>query len=145
MKLLLLIPALLYLFLLLINLQIFSSSTQINFFWLASFQIPVVIFISLFFILYIVLIWLGFNLSNYFSKYKNERLEKENADLKGKLLDKQGELIKNIEANTRQVLLDFKDESNKKIELYKKETEKIVSNLTYEFSNLKEKIDKNTK
>ena len=109
------------------------------------FEIPVVIFISLFFILYIILIWLGFNFSNYFSKYKNERLEKENADLKGKLLDKQGELIKNIESNMRQVLIEFKDESNKKIELYKKETEKIVSNMVYEFSNLKEKIEKNIK
>jgi len=45
----------------------------------------------------------------------------------------------------RQVLIEFKDESNKKIELYKKETEKIVSNMVYEFSNLKEKIEKNIK
>jgi uncharacterized integral membrane protein len=142
MRLLLLIPALLYLVLLVINLQIFTATTQINFFWIWNFQIPVVIFISLFFIVYILLIWVGFNLSNYFSKYKNERLEKEVSDLKGKLLDKQGDLLQNIETNMRHILIEFKDESNKKIELYKKETEKVVSNMGYDFSSLKDKVEK---
>jgi len=88
------------------------------------------------------LIWIGFNFSSYFSKYKNERLEKEVADLKGKLLDRQGELIKEIENNMRGVLEDFKVEGNKKLELYKKENEKTINNLSYEISNLKDKIGK---
>jgi hypothetical protein len=89
MKVLLLIPALAYLALIMINLQIFQQNTEINFFWLASFDIPVVIFVSIFFILYIILIWFGFNISNFFTGYKNKKLEKEVIDLKGKLLNKQ--------------------------------------------------------
>jgi len=61
MRLLLLIPALAFLLLLLINLSIFSASTEINFFWITTFQLPVVIFTTIFFVLYILLIWLGFN------------------------------------------------------------------------------------
>ena len=89
MKALLLLPALAYLVLIIINLQIFKESTQINFFWLYSFDVPVVIFVSIFFILYIILIWIGFNFSNVFTNMKTRRLEKEVFDLKTKLLNKQ--------------------------------------------------------
>ena len=96
MKILLFLP-IAYLALLIINLEIFSASTQINFFWLLSFQVPVVIFISLFFILYILLIWAGFNFSHVFSNIKTRKLEKEVFDLKTKLLNRQWELVKDIE------------------------------------------------
>lgn len=142
MKILLLIPALAYLGLILLNLQIFSQSTEINFFWIYSFNIPVVIFISIFFILYILLIWFGFNVSNYFTGYKNKKLEKEVIDLKGKLLNKQWDLIKNIEEHFEKIFEKFKAEADKKLELYKKENEKVVSNLKYDFDALKAKIDK---
>jgi hypothetical protein len=97
MRLLLFIPALIYLALLVINLDIFKTTTEINFFWLTAFNIPVVIFVSIFFILYILLLWVGFNFSNLFTNMKTKKLEKEVFDLKSKLLNKQGELIKNIE------------------------------------------------
>lgn len=142
MKVLLLIPALAYLALIMINLQIFQQNTEINFFWLASFDIPVVIFVSIFFILYIILIWFGFNISNFFTGYKNKKLEKEVIDLKGKLLNKQWELVKNIENHFEAVLTKFKGEADKKLELYKKENEKIVSNMKYDFDAISKKIDK---
>lgn len=142
MKTLLLIPALAYLALIILNLDIFKASTEINFFWLYSFQIPVVIFISIFFILYILLIWFGFNISNYFTGYKNKKLEKEVIDLKGKLLNKQGDLIKNIEDHFEAILGKFKTEADKKLEAYKKENEKVVSNMKYDFDAIKTKIDK---
>jgi len=142
MKALLLIPALAYLALIVLNLDIFKASTEINFFWLYSFEIPVVIFISIFFILYIILIWFGFNISNYFTGYKNKKLEKEVIDLKGKLLSKQWELISNIESHFEKILEKFKTEADKKLEQYKKENEKIVSNMQYDFDAIKGKIDK---
>jgi len=89
MKILILIPAIVYLALLIINLDIFSATTQINFFWLTRFEIPVVIFISLFFILYIVLIWVIFNFWGAFSNLRNKKLEKEVYELKSKLLSGQ--------------------------------------------------------
>lgn len=142
MKTLLLIPALAYLVLILLNLQIFSESTEINFFWIYSFNIPVVIFISIFFILYIILIWFGFNVSNYFTGYKNKKLEKDVIDLKWKLLNKQWDLIKNIESHFEEILSKFKSEADKKLELYKKENEKVVSNMKYDFEAIKTQISK---
>lgn len=110
MKALLLLPALAYLALIFLNLQIFTESTQINFFWMYDFHIPVVIFVSIFFILYIILIWIWFNLSGFFTGYKNKKLEKEVFDLKSKLLNKQGDLISNIENHFEAILEKYKAE-----------------------------------
>ncbi len=142
MKLLLLIPALAFLLLLLINLSVFSASTDINFFWLASFQLPVAVFISLFFICYIALIWIGFNLKGSFSDMKSKKLEKEVFDLKAKLLSKQWDLIQNIENKFDTKINDLKTEADKKLELYKKENEKVVTNMQYDFKTIGDKIDK---
>ena len=145
MKILILIPAIVYLALLIINLDIFSATTQINFFWLTRFEIPVVIFISLFFILYIVLIWVIFNFWGAFSNLRNKKLEKEVYELKSKLLSGQWELIEKIEQKFENILESHKEESDKKLELYKKENDKIVSNMNYNIKNLEEKIVKLSK
>jgi hypothetical protein len=145
MRLLLFIPAIIYLVLLIINLDIFKTTTEINFFWLTSFNIPVVIFVSIFFILYILLLWVGFNFSNIFTNIKTKKLEKEVFDLKSKLLNKQGDLIKNIEDKFEKKLCEFKDEADKKLELTKKETEKVVSNMSYDFKDIQDKLGKISK
>lgn len=142
MRLLLFIPALIYLALLAINLSIFSASSEINFFWLAKVNVPVVIFISIFFILYILLLWVGFNFSNLFTNMKTKKLEKEIFDLKSKLLNKQGDLIKNIESKFESQLGEFKKEADKKLDLTKKETEKVVSNMSYDFKDIQDKLTK---
>ena len=142
MRLLLFIPALVYLALLVINLDKFKTTTEINFFWLMSFNIPVVIFVSIFFILYILLLWVGFNFSNLFTNMKTKKLEKEVFDLKSKLLNKQGDLIKNIESKFESQLTEFKKEADKKLELTKKETEKVVSNMSYDFKDIQDKLVK---
>jgi len=145
MRLLLFIPALAYLALLAINLDIFSATSNINFFWLFSIDIPVVIFISIFFIIYIILLWIGFNFSNVFTNMKTKKLEKEVFNLKSKLLNKQGDLIKNISDTFDSKLWEFKKEADKKLELTKKETEKVVSNVQYDFKDIQDKLTKISK
>jgi len=140
MRILLFLPAFLYLALLVLNLWIFKATSEINFFWIAQFQIPVVIFISIFFILYILLLWIGFNFSNVFTNIKTHKLEKEVFDLKSKLLGKQWELLEKIESHFDTILEKYKTDSDKKLELYKKENEKIVTNIEYEMKSMKEKI-----
>ena len=73
---------------------------------------------------------------------KTKKLEWEIFTLKSKLLDKQWELINNIEAHFEKTLENFKWEADKKLELYKKENEKIVSNMQYDFKSLSDKIAK---
>ncbi len=142
MRFLLFMPALVYLALLLFNISIFKVNSTVSFFWMFSFELPVVISVSIFFTLYILLLWIGFNFSNIFTNMKTKKLEKEIFNLKSKLLNKQGELIKNIEEKFDKKLWEFKSEADKKLELTKKETEKVVSNVQYDFKDIQDKLTK---
>lgn len=142
MRILLLIPAILFFLLLLINLSIFSASSEINFFWLAHFNMPVALFVSLFFILYIFLVWLGFNVQGSFANRKVKKVENENFDLKNKLLNKQGDLISSIETKFSETFEKYQIQQDKKLELYKKENEKMLSNMNFEMEKLGNKIEK---
>jgi len=73
---------------------------------------------------------------------KSKKLEKEVFDLKAKLLSKQGELIQNIENKFDNKINELKTEADKKLELYKKENEKVVTNMQYDFKTIGDKIDK---
>jgi hypothetical protein len=64
---------------------------------------------------------------------KSKKLEKEVYELKSQLLNKQGDLIKNIENKFDSKINDLKTEADKKLELYKKENEKVVTNIQYDF------------
>lgn len=142
MKLLLLLPALLYLGLLILNLGIFSASHEINFFWIARFDIPVILFSTIFFILYIILLWVWFQFLGIFKDVQARKLQDENFKLKEQLLSRQGELISEIESRFNETLVKFQDEADKKLELYKKENEKVVTNMNYDVKVLWEKIEK---
>jgi len=76
---------------------------------------------------------------------KTKKLEKEVFELKSKLLNKQGDLIKNIEEKFDTKLWEFKKEADKKLELTKKETEKVVSNVQYDFKDIQDKLTKISK
>lgn len=69
-------------------------------------------------------------------------MEKEIFELKNKLLSGQGALISEIEDRFEKILESYKADSDKKLELYKKETEKIVTNMNYDMGVLKEKTEK---
>jgi len=73
---------------------------------------------------------------------KSKKLEKEVYQLKSQLLSKQGELIQNIENKFDTKITELKTEADKKLELYKKENEKVVTNMQYDFKVLADKIDK---
>lgn len=76
---------------------------------------------------------------------KSKKLEKEVYQLKSQLLSKQGELIQNIENKFDTKITELKTEADKKLELYKKENEKVVTNMQYDFKVLGDKIDKLSK
>lgn len=73
---------------------------------------------------------------------KTKKMEKEIFELKNKLLSGQGALISEIENRFEKILESYKADSDKKLELYKKETEKIVTNMNYDMWVLKEKTEK---
>lgn len=73
---------------------------------------------------------------------RSKKLEKEVYELKSQLLSKQGELIQNIENKFDSKITELKMEADKKLELYKKENEKVVTNMQYDFNTIGDKIDK---
>lgn len=73
---------------------------------------------------------------------KTKKLEKEVFDLKSKLLNKQWDLLHDIEHKFDSKLDTIKADADKKLELYKKENEKVVTNVQYDFKTLWDKIDK---
>ena len=141
LNILILIPLLIYIILLLINKDILSLNTQINFFWLYKTEIQIILYITLFFTAYLIIIWSLFKFSNFFADHKTKKQNEEINELKAKLADQTPELIKWIQNILDTKLEEFKQEANKKLELTKKETEKVLWNLEYEIKILKEKID----
>ena len=142
MKVFSLIPAIIYMIFIFINTDALFLKQTINFFWLKTIEAPIVAMITIFFVLYILLLWFMFKFTNLFSKHKNKKLEKEVWGLKSKLLDGQDGLVKNMEKNFDKTLTKFIETSDKKTAAYKKENDKIVSNLELQIKGLKDKIDK---
>jgi hypothetical protein len=77
MKILLLTPALLYMIIVFMNTSLLFLKQEVNILWIYKAEIPVIAYITIFFILYIILIWIVLTSTNIFSSYKNKKLEKE--------------------------------------------------------------------
>jgi hypothetical protein len=77
MKILLLTPALLYMIIVFMNTSLLFLKQEVNILWIYKAEIPVIAYITIFFILYIILFWIVLTSTNIFSSYKNKKLEKE--------------------------------------------------------------------
>ena len=141
----LLFPILLYVLLILINKELLDIKENVSVFWIWEIELPIISVITVFFVLYIIIIWLLLNFGEVFVSIKKKRLEREIKDLKVKLQDWQEELLWNIKKDFIEVLEQFKEENKKSTEILKKENEKVVTNLSYEIKNLKQKIEEKNK
>ena len=142
LNILILIPLLIYILLLLINKDLLLTTQEVNVFWIYKTDIQLILYITIFFVLYFIVLWSLFKFSNFFADHKNKKQEEEILTLKAKLADQTPELIEWIQKILDEKLKEFKDEANKKLELTKKETQKVLWNLEYEIKTLKEKIEK---
>lgn len=75
-----------------------------------------------------------------FWDYKKSKLNWEIIDLKSQLQDWQSKLIDSINNNFKEVLDEFRTTNDTMILKYKKENEKVLSNLEYEIKSIKDKI-----
>ena len=124
------------------NKDVLLFQQEVSFILMKTPEVPVVALITIFFVLYILFLWFIFKFTNFFSHHKSKKLEKEVGGLKSKLLDGQWGLVKDMEKSFEKTLTKFIETSNKKTEAYKKENDKIVSNLELQIKGLKDKIDK---
>ena len=138
----LLSPVLIYVILLLVNSHLLSQKEELSLFWIWEFNAPVIALISVFFVVYIFLMYFSWKFSTFFSTHRNKKLENENIKLKAKLSDQIPEIEKRVNDQFSKLLIEFKNISNKNLELHKKETSKVLWNLEFEIKELKENINK---
>ena len=141
LNLLLLLPLLLYVIILLANSELLSTKADINLFFI-SFEINIVTFISIFFVLYILVIYLIFKFSNFFVSHKNKNLSEEVNKLKAEMQDREPKLLEKIENKFGEILEKSAKENKQNIDILKKENEKVITNLTYDLKIIKEKVEK---
>lgn len=139
---LLLSPVLIYMVLLLINTNLLVKKENISIFWIWDLEIPLISIISLFFIVYIFLMYFSWKFSTFFSNHRNKILEEENLKLKAQLSDLIPDINKNLDEKIKTLVDNFKDLTDKSLELHKKETIKVLWNFELEIKNLKENINK---
>ncbi len=142
LNLVLLSPILVYVVLLLINSDLLSEKQTLNLFWIVELELPLITLISLFFVVYIMVIYSLFKFSNFFVANKNKNLTGEVNALKAEMQDKQPKLLEALEAKFGEILNKATAENKKNIDILKKENEKVVTNLTYDLKMIKEKVEK---
>ncbi len=141
MKVLLLLPALLYMIVALINIDLLKKWDTVNFLVVDK-DIPVIAYTTVFFILYVLITWFILISANIFVDYKRKKQDKEIWKLKSKLLDGQEALLTKIDEHFEKILNSAIEEGNKKIEAYKKENEKVISNFEYKLDGFDKKLEK---
>ncbi len=137
-----LLPILLILIILLLNRHVLWVVEEISLFWLFEIQIPVISFTIIFFIWYIMLVYVYFRLSWVFVSYKNNKQASEIEKLKSKLYEERPLLVEDLKNEFANILESYDEKAWVNLEKYKKENEKVISNLAFEIKLLKEKIDK---
>lgn len=136
-------PILIYLILLLINNDILTSTQKVNIFWIFKPELPIIVLISIFFIIYIIILYFSEKFSMFFAWNKAKNLEQEILKLKASLQEQTPELVSEMKKEFKTIVEEIKTENKKSLDLSKKETDKILWNIEIEINNLKEKIEKN--
>jgi len=103
LNLILLLPVLVYVIILLANNELLNIKWEINLFF-TSFEVNIITFISIFFVLYILIIYWILKFTNFFVSSKNENLVKKINELKAEMQDKEPKLLENIEKKFSEIL-----------------------------------------
>lgn len=116
MKLILLLPILLYAALMLVNVELLRDFQNINLFGAQTLSIPVFMFSSYFIVLYAILVYLVYSWVNSLQAHKLKARDKEIVALKSELYNNQKDLLKSIQDDYREQLTDFRQDNDRKLE-----------------------------
>lgn len=116
MKLILLLPILVYLGLLLVNMNLLQESQAINLFGAQIIEVPVFLFSSFFIVLYAVLVYFVYNGINAFQAHKIRKLDRQIVELKSELYDGQKELLQKVEGAFETHFQKLKKDNDMKFE-----------------------------
>lgn len=139
MKILLLLPILVYLLLVLVNWDLLYNYQTINLFWVKSISIPFLFYNSVFIVVYSVLVFFAYDWLNIFLRYKIKKQEKEIVKLKSMLYDGQEDVIKKISKEIEKYNKDLKKDNK---EIFKDYFEKSDERIDKIISKNNEKLEK---
>lgn len=141
MIILLLLPVVLYIALGVFNLDLLSESQTINIFNFMDIAAPTLLYSSIFFVAYLVLIFLIFDLKWVFQNKKIDNLEAEVFGLKSKLYDEREDILKEFINDYKSKLDNFTKEQTALFEKFKSESEVDLLKQKAETDRILEKLN----
>jgi hypothetical protein len=123
MKILLLFPILVYLLLVLVNIDFIYDTEVINIFGIKKIEIPFIFYNSAFVVIYSVLILFIYDWLDIFLRHKIKKQEREIVELKAKLYDWQSDVLKKISKENKENIKSVQDKSDEKIIKYIKKSD----------------------
>lgn len=149
MKLILLLPILLYAALMFVNLNLLNNFQVVNLFWAQSLELPVLMFSSYFVVLYAIVVYFAYSWVNSLQTRKIKKLKTKITELKSELYNNQKDILRTMSEDIRTQISEFKTDNDKKLETlirfneytlekvidetsgnfakYRKETQKLLS------------------
>lgn len=162
MKLILLLPIIAYLCLMLVNLELLRDFQVLNLFGVQSIEIPLILFSSMFIVVYAVIVYMTYSWINSWQAHKIKKYENKIDELKALLYDNQGRLLESLEKNYTSQFQAFKKDNDAKFETliryneytlekvieensgsftkYRKETQKLLANAKGVDASILEKL-----
>jgi len=162
MKLILLLPIIAYLCLMLVNLELLRDFQVLNLFGAQSIEIPLILFSSMFIVVYAVIVYMTYSGINSWQAHKIRKYESKIDELKAKLYDNQWRLLEALEKNYTSQFQAFKRDNDAKFETliryneytlekvieensgsftkYRKETQKLLADAKWVDSGILEKL-----
>lgn len=162
MKLILLLPIVAYLCLMLVNLELLRDFQVLNLFGAQSIEMPLILFSSIFIVVYAVVVYVAYSWVNSWQAHKIRKYENKIDELKALLYDNQGRLLESLEKNYTSQFTAFKKDNDAKFETliryneytlekvieensgsftkYRKETQKLLANTKWVDGSILEKL-----
>jgi hypothetical protein len=162
MKLILLLPIVAYLCLMLVNLELLRDFQVLNIFGAQSIEMPLILFSSIFIVVYAVVVYVTYSWINSWQAHKIKKYENKIDELKALLYDNQGRLLESLEKNYTSQFTAFKKDNDIKFETliryneytlekvieensgsftkYRKETQKLLADTKWVDGSILEKL-----
>ncbi len=145
MKLLLLIPLFIYIWLNLVNPTIMWQSFDINLFGVKTITMPYIFVNVLFIVFYTLVIFIAFEWWIWLLKNKIKKLEKQLILTKAQLYDGQSKLLEEIKNFFESKLTEKEYRLEQQIEKITKQEQEILKNYNEKFTNILQEIQNENK
>ncbi len=156
MRILILFPLILYLWIVVFNLEMLKQVDSVNIYWILTLEAPVLFYLSIFFVIYVIFVVLIFDSIWAFRSHKVKKIEKEVFELKSKLYDEredelvvflweQRQRIENFIKSQEDLLKELKAENEAILSKQKSDTDRILDKFWLLEEGMLQKIKKSFK